>query len=70
VTAEEHQQAGGLGESVSGVLARHVPVPMEMVAVQDSFGESGVPDQLLEKYGLGPTHVADAVRKVLRRKNG
>jgi transketolase len=69
VTAEEHQEAGGLGESVAGVLARNVPSPMEMVAVQDSFGESGVPEQLLEKYGLGPTHVADAVRKVLRRKN-
>jgi transketolase len=69
VTAEEHQEAGGLGESVAGVLARHRPAPMEMVAVQDSFGESGVPEQLLEKYGLGPTHVADAIRKVLRRKN-
>ena len=69
VTAEEHQQAGGLGESVAGVLARHHPAPMEMVAVQDTFGESGKPEDLLEKYGLGPRHVIAAVHRVLQRND-
>lgn len=68
VTAEEHQYNGGLGESVARVLAQNTPAPMEMVAVNDSFGESGTPDQLLEKYGLGPSHIIAAVEKVLQRK--
>ncbi len=68
VTAEEHQANGGLGDSVANVAARHCPVPHEYVAVQDSFGESGKPLELLEKYGLGVQHIIAAARKVLARK--
>ncbi|MBS1643817.1 MAG: transketolase family protein [Bacteroidetes bacterium] len=68
VTAEEHQQNGGLGESVSGVLSRHLPKPIEMVAVQDSFGESGTPLQLLAKYGLSKENIIAKVEAVLARK--
>lgn len=68
VTAEEHQQNGGLGESVAGVLSRSFLAPMEMVAVQDTFGESGTPDELLEKYGLMPKDIIAAVEKVMARK--
>ncbi|MEZ5001500.1 MAG: transketolase family protein [Chitinophagales bacterium] len=68
VTAEEHQRNGGLGESVAGVLARNLPKPIEMVAVNDSFGESGTPTELLDKYGLSIQDVVNAVEKVLSRK--
>ena len=68
VTAEEHQMAGGLGESVASVLAQYHLAPLEMVAVKDSFGESGTPDQLLEKYGLMPKDIIAAAEKVLVRK--
>ncbi|MEM1325353.1 MAG: transketolase family protein [Bacteroidota bacterium] len=68
VTAEEHQINGGLGGSVAQVLARNNPMPMGMVGVNDSFGESGPPAQLLDKYGMSPIDVADAVRRVLKRK--
>lgn len=68
VTAEEHQMAGGLGESVASVLSQHYLAPLEMVAVKDTFGESGTPDQLLEKYGLMPKDIIAAVEKVLERK--
>lgn len=68
VTCEEHQVNGGLGDSVAQVLARFRPTPMEMVAVNDSFGESGTPTQLLKKYGLGPENITEAVLKVLKRK--
>jgi len=68
VTAEEHQQAGGLGESVASVLTRKHLAPIEMVAVQDTFGESGTPDQLLEKYGLMPDDIIAAAERVLARK--
>ncbi len=68
VTAEEHQRNGGLGESVASVLARNVPSPIEMVAVNDSFGQSGTPTQLLDKYGLGVQDIVGAVEKVLVRK--
>lgn len=68
VSAEEHQIAGGLGESIAGVLARNTLYPMEMVAVNDSFGESGEPEELLDKYGLGTQDVVNAVKKVLTRK--
>ncbi len=68
VTAEEHQYNGGLGESVARVLARHLPAPQEFVAVQDTFGESGKPDQLLEKYGLSSNDIVQKVQKVLSRK--
>jgi transketolase len=68
VTCEEHQINGGLGDSVAQVLSRFNPTPIEMVAVNDSFGESGPPTHLLKKYGLGPENIVEAVEKVLRRK--
>jgi transketolase len=68
VTCEEHQINGGLGDSVAQVLARFNPSPLEMVAVNDSFGESGTPTQLLKKYGLGPENIVSAAEKVLKRK--
>ena len=67
VTAEEHQRNGGLGDAVAQVLAMQAPAPMEMVAVNDSFGESGTPDQLLEKYGLGTKDVLSAVDRIMQR---
>jgi len=68
VSAEEHQRNGGLGDSVAQCLARHYPAPMEYVAVQDSFGESGTPDQLLAKYHLDVPDIIEAVKKVISRK--
>jgi transketolase len=68
VTAEEHQMAGGLGESVASVLIQNHLAPQEFVAVNDSFGESGTPDQLLEKYGLMPKNIIEKAEKVLKRK--
>lgn len=68
VTAEEHQIAGGLGESVAQVISRNNPVPQEFIAVNDSFGESGTPAQLMEKYGLDTPHLIAAAEKVLARK--
>ncbi len=68
VVAEEHNVIGGLGSSVAALLAKANPVPMEFVAVNDSFGESGTPDQLLKKYGLDTVNVVDAVSRVMKRK--
>lgn len=68
VTAEEHQMNGGLGDSVAQLLARNLPLPLEMVAVNDTFGESGTPDELLIKYGLDKVNIVDAVQRVLKRK--
>ena len=68
VTAEEHQINGGLGESVSRVLAQKMPVPMEFVAVNDQFGESGSPMELMDKYGIGKANIVAAVESVLKRK--
>jgi transketolase len=68
VTAEEHNYLGGLGESVAGVLVRNNPKPQEFVAVQDSFGESGTPEQLMEKYGLNSQAIVKAVQKVMSLK--
>jgi len=68
VTAEEHQISGGLGESISQLLALNNPTPMEFVAVNDSFGESGKPKELMEKYGLGTQNIINAAKKVLKRK--
>lgn len=68
VTAEEHQMNGGLGDSVAQLLTRKNPTPLEMVAVDDSFGESGVPSQLMEKYGLTKNDIVSAVEKVMKRK--
>ncbi|HMM11318.1 MAG TPA: transketolase family protein [Bacteroidales bacterium] len=69
VTAEEHQRAGGLGESIAGLLATHYPAPMEMVAVNDSFGQSGTPEELLTEYGLDVSDIVEAAWRVLKRKS-
>jgi transketolase len=68
VTAEEHNILGGLGESVARVLANNNPTPQEFVATQDTFGESGTPEQLMEKYGLNASAICKAVLKVIERK--
>ena len=68
VTAEEHQMNGGLGDSIAQLLARKRPKPLEMVAVNDSFGESGKPSDLMEKYGLTRSDIVKSVKKVLTRK--
>lgn len=68
VTAEEHQMNGGLGDSIAQVLSRKLPTPLEMVAVNDSFGESGKPDELLVKYGLNHTDIVDAAERAIKRK--
>ena len=68
VTAEEHNVLGGLGESISRVLALNNPKPQEFVAVNDSFGESGTPEQLMEKYKLNNQAIVEAVERVIKRK--
>lgn len=68
VTAEEHNRFGGLGESVAQTLVTNHPVPQEFVAVNDSFGESGTPAQLMEKYGLNADAIVAAAQKVIARK--
>jgi transketolase len=68
VTAEEHNFLGGLGESVARVLANNNPTPQEFVATQDTFGESGTPEQLMEKYGLNASAICKAALKVIDRK--
>lgn len=70
VSAEEHQRNGGLGESVAACLSRHQPTPQRYVAVNDQFGESGTPAQLLEKYGLGPDAIVRACKEVIAVKQG
>ena len=68
VTAEEHNFLGGLGESVARTLSQNHPAPQEFVATQDTFGESGTPEQLMEKYGLNAEAIVKASEKVLKRK--
>ncbi|MCX6286193.1 MAG: transketolase family protein [Bacteroidetes bacterium] len=68
VTAEEHERNGGLGDSIAQLLVRKYPVPVEMVAVDDSFGESGTPEELIKKFGLDTADVISAVKAVLARK--
>lgn len=68
VTAEEHNYMGGLGESVSRVLASNSPAPQEFVAINDTFGESGTPAQLMEKYGLSANSIVEKAERVLKRK--
>lgn len=68
VTAEEHMLNGGLGDAVAQVLARHLPSPQEYVGVNDTFGESGTPDELMVKYGLDTPNIVEAAKKVLKRK--
>ena len=69
VVAEEHQILGGLGESVASLLARKQPTPMSIIGVNDSFGESGKPDQLLKKYGLSPKAIYKAADKLVKNKS-
>jgi transketolase len=68
VTAEEHMRNGGLGDAIAQILAQHDPLPQEFVAVNDKFGESGTPMELMTKYGIDTADVIAAVEKVLARK--
>ena len=68
VTAEEHNVLGGLGSAVSEVVVANKPVPMEFVGVKDTFGESGTPKELMEKYGLTANDIVMAAKKVVTRK--
>jgi transketolase len=68
VTAEEHQFNGGLGDAVAQLLARQLPTPIEYVGMDDSFGESGTPDELLVKYGMDTPHIVAAAVKAIARK--
>jgi transketolase len=68
VTAEEHQINGGLGDSIAQLLVKNQPAPLEYVGVNDSFGESGTPTQLLEKYGLNAENIVKAAKKSISRK--
>jgi len=69
VTAEEHLEQGGLGSMVARVLVKHQPVPMEMVAIGDTYAESGKPAELLQRYGLTAEDIGQAVRAVIKRKS-
>jgi transketolase len=68
VVCEEHQLAGGLGESIAQIVVQNDLCPLEFVAVQDSFGESGTPDQLMEKYGLSTSAIVEKAQKAIQRK--
>jgi len=68
VILEDHQVSGGLGGAVSELCAREYPLPIEFVGVQDRFGESGKPEELLDKYGLHTEDIAEAVKRVIKRK--
>ncbi|MFC1616931.1 transketolase family protein [Candidatus Margulisiibacteriota bacterium] len=68
VTAEEHSIVGGMGSAIAEVLSQFFPVPMEFVGVKDTFGESGSPDDLIQKYKLTPKDIIEAVKKVIKRK--
>ena len=68
VTGEDHQVIGGLGSAVAEVLGKYSPVPIEMIGVQDRFGESGQQDELMEKFGLTSKDIKKAIKKVLKRK--
>ena len=69
VSAEEHLKNNGLGDSIAQVLAQHIPTPLEYVAVNDKFGESGKPADLMKKYGLDAEHIVIAAKKAIERKN-
>ncbi|MBV8148721.1 MAG: transketolase family protein [Candidatus Eremiobacteraeota bacterium] len=68
VTVEEHQRQAGMGSRVAEILAQHAPVPIEFVGVDDRFGQSGDPQELIEFYGMGAGAIADAVRRAIQRK--
>ena len=69
VSVEEHQVNGGLGSAIAELLAKNYPVPQEFIGLQDRFGESGTTEELIKACGLGVTHIKDAVKKVIARKN-
>ena len=69
VTVEEHNVIGGLGDAVGQVAAKQFPVPIEYIGTNDTFGESGKPEELLKKYGLDVPHIIAAAEKVIARKN-
>ncbi len=68
VTVEEHQVSGGLGGAVAEVLAKYAPTPIEFIGMQDTFGESGAPEELLKKYGMMPKDIVMAAKRAMRRK--
>lgn len=68
VTVEEHQVAGGLGGAVAELLSAEHPAPIEFIGVHDAFGQSGKPDELIEYYGMGVSHILEAVRRAINRK--
>lgn len=68
VSVEEHQIVGGFGSAIAEVLVQNFPVPLELIGVYDKFGESGAPQELIENYGMGISHIEKAVEKVLGRK--
>ncbi len=68
VTVEEHQVMGGMGSAVAELLARRAPTPIEFIGMQDTFGESGSPEELIERYGMGVAAIKVAVKKVIKRK--
>lgn len=69
VTVEEHQLAGGMGSAIAEVLSQNFPVPIEFIGVNDSFGESGTPEELKKKFGLTAKDIIEAVKRVILRKN-
>jgi transketolase len=68
VTVEEHQKAGGMGSAVAEILVEHFPVPMEIIGVDDQFGQSGTPEELMKHYGLDKDAIKQRVKKLLERK--
>ncbi|MEK7070028.1 MAG: transketolase C-terminal domain-containing protein, partial [Patescibacteria group bacterium] len=68
VTIEEHQAAGGMGSAISELLSKNLPTPMEIIGIQDRFGESGEPSELLEKFGLTAKNIVEAAKMVIKRK--
>ena len=68
VTVEEHQIAGGMGSAVAECLAAHCPVPIEFIGVNDKFGQSGKPDELIKLYGMDESAIIEAARKAIVRK--
>ncbi|GAB3532673.1 transketolase C-terminal domain-containing protein [Pontibacter brevis] len=70
VSAEEHNRLGGLGDSIAQLLVKNTPLPMEYVAVNDTFGESGTPEELMEKYGLSENDIVEAAQRAISRKQG
>jgi transketolase len=70
VTAEEHQVMGGFGSAVAEVVSQYYPVPMKMIGIQDTFGQSGNPDELMKQYGLTSSDIVKAAKEVIEKKGG